>query len=142
MFQRLNLHLMKHRLRKWKPPVLKDTPAPRKLSRVIRFSLRYDLLITSNVLLIEEDEPTNSEESKSRVDSNRWQEAMKSEMNSMYENKVWTLADPPEGVKHIGCKLVYKKMSIWMVIFILTRQDWLPKVTSKDKELTLTKLFH
>ena len=42
-------------------------------------------------------------------DSERWLEAMKSEMDSMYENKVWTLVDPPEGVKPIECKWVFKK---------------------------------
>lgn len=30
-------------------------------------------------------------------------------MESMYPNQVWTLADPPEGVKPIGCKWVFKK---------------------------------
>ena len=34
--------------------------------------------------------------------------AMKSEMDSMSENKVWTLSDAPEGVKLIGCKHVLK----------------------------------
>ncbi|KAL8115939.1 hypothetical protein AgCh_022437 [Apium graveolens] len=34
---------------------------------------------------------------------------MKSEIDSMYENQVWTLVDPPEGVKPIGCKWVFKK---------------------------------
>ena len=34
---------------------------------------------------------------------------MKSEMQSMYDNKVWTLVDPPEGVKTIGCKWVFKE---------------------------------
>ena len=34
---------------------------------------------------------------------------MKSEMDSMSENKVWTLSDAPEGVKPIGCKWVFKK---------------------------------
>ena len=42
-------------------------------------------------------------------DSDRWQDAMKSEMDSMYTNKVWTLVDAPEGVNPIGCKWVYKK---------------------------------
>ncbi|KAL2541834.1 Uncharacterized protein Adt_02812 [Abeliophyllum distichum] len=60
------------RLRKWEPPVPKDTPAPRKSGRVIYFPLRYDLMITSNVLLIKKD------------DSKKWQEAKESEMNSMY----------------------------------------------------------
>ena len=30
-------------------------------------------------------------------------------MDSMYENQVWTLVDPPEGIKPIGCKWVFKK---------------------------------
>ena len=34
---------------------------------------------------------------------------MKSEMDSMSENKVWTLSDAPEGVKPIGWKWVFKK---------------------------------
>ena len=35
---------------------------------------------------------------------------MKSEMDSMYSNKVWDLVEPPvDGVKPIGCKWIYKK---------------------------------
>ena len=34
---------------------------------------------------------------------------MRSEMESMYENQVWTLVDPPENVKPIGYKWIYKK---------------------------------
>ena len=30
-------------------------------------------------------------------------------MDSMYDNQVWTLVDPLEGVKNIGCKWVFKK---------------------------------
>ena len=30
-------------------------------------------------------------------------------MDSMYVNKVWTLVDPPEAVRPIGCKWVFKK---------------------------------
>ncbi|KAL0428099.1 UNVERIFIED_CONTAM: Copia protein [Sesamum latifolium] len=30
-------------------------------------------------------------------------------MNSMGSNQVWTLVDPPKGVRPIGCKLVYKR---------------------------------
>ena len=42
-------------------------------------------------------------------DSDRWLEVMKSEMDSMYTNQVWTLVDAPEGVTLIGCKWVFKK---------------------------------
>ncbi|KAK8696315.1 hypothetical protein V6N13_001451 [Hibiscus sabdariffa] len=34
---------------------------------------------------------------------------MRSEMDSMSENQVWTLVEPPEGVKPIGCKWGFKK---------------------------------
>ena len=36
-------------------------------------------------------------------------EAMKSEMKSMKVNDVWTVVDPPKGVKPIGCKWVFKR---------------------------------
>ena len=34
---------------------------------------------------------------------------MKSELDSMYSNNVWTLVGLPQGVKPIGCKWVYKR---------------------------------
>ncbi|KAK8585371.1 hypothetical protein V6N13_076245 [Hibiscus sabdariffa] len=34
---------------------------------------------------------------------------MRSEIDSMSENQVWTLVEPPKGVKPIGCKWVFKK---------------------------------
>ncbi|WRX23199.1 Reverse transcriptase [Theobroma cacao] len=34
---------------------------------------------------------------------------MKSELDSMDYNKVWTLVDPSEGIKPIGCKWIYKR---------------------------------
>ena len=42
-------------------------------------------------------------------DSNKWLEAMKSEIGSMYENKVWTLEVLPEGRKAIQNKWIFKK---------------------------------
>ncbi|KAM1216942.1 hypothetical protein ACFX2J_013172 [Malus domestica] len=45
----------------------------------------------------------------SDIDSKRWQEAMKSEMDSIYQNQVWTLVDPPEGIVPVGNKWVFKR---------------------------------
>ncbi|KAL0445339.1 UNVERIFIED_CONTAM: Retrovirus-related Pol polyprotein from transposon RE1 [Sesamum latifolium] len=45
----------------------------------------------------------------SDIDSDKWLEAMKSEMDSMGSNQVWTLVDPPKGVRPVGCKWVYKR---------------------------------
>ena len=46
------------------------------------------------VMLLDHDEPTNYEEAMMSLDFVKWLEAMKSEMGSMYENKVWTLTCP------------------------------------------------
>ena len=48
------------------------------------------------VMLLDHDKPTNYEEAMMSPDSAKWLEAMKSEMGSMYENKVWTLIDLPD----------------------------------------------
>ena len=58
---------------------------------------------------MDHDEATSYQEAISSPDSNRWLEAMKYEMQSMYDNQVWTLIDPPNGLKTIGCKWVFRK---------------------------------
>ncbi|KAL0378524.1 UNVERIFIED_CONTAM: hypothetical protein Sradi_3157900, partial [Sesamum radiatum] len=52
--------------------------------------------------------PRTFGEAMSDIDSNKWLEAMKSEMDLMGSNQVWTLVDPPKGVRPVGCKWVYK----------------------------------
>ena len=42
-------------------------------------------------------------------DFDKWLNAMKFEMNSMYVNQVWTLIDALEGVTPIGYKWIFKK---------------------------------
>ena len=44
-----------------------------------------------------------------RSDSEKWLEAIKSEIESMKVNDVWILVDPPEGVKPIRCKWIFKR---------------------------------
>ena len=48
------------------------------------------------VRLLDHDKPMNYEEAMMSPDSDKWLEAMKFEMGSMYENKVWTLVDLPD----------------------------------------------
>ena len=50
------------------------------------------------------EDPITYMEAMQRSDSQKWLEAMKSEMESMEINSVWTLVDPLEGIKLIGCK--------------------------------------
>ena len=56
-------------------------------------------------MLLDHDGPTNYEEAMMSPDSAKWLEAMKSEMGSMYENKVWTLVDLPNDRQAIGMDL-------------------------------------
>ena len=42
-------------------------------------------------------------------DSDKWLEAMKSEIGSMYDNKVWTLVDLPNDRQAIENKWIFKR---------------------------------
>ena len=68
------------------------TTEPRRLTRVRSAPEWYGNLVLE-VMLLDHDEPTNYEEAMMSPDSAKWLEAMKCEMVSMYENKVWTLVD-------------------------------------------------
>ena len=76
----------------------------RRTSRICSVPERYGFLISEqkDVLLIENYEPTTYEESLNSSESDQWLNAMKSEMESMYTNQVWTLVNPPKGIKPIG----------------------------------------
>ena len=60
---------------------------PRWSTRV-RFAPEWYDNPVLEVMLLDHDEPTNYEEAMVIPDSAKWLEAMKSEMGSMYENKV------------------------------------------------------
>ena len=60
-------------------------------------------------MLIEQDEPMNYKEGMASLESEKWLEAMKSEIGSMYDNKVWTLMAIPEGRKAVENILIFKK---------------------------------
>ena len=60
-------------------------------------------------MVLDHDEPTNYEEVMRSPDSVKWLEARKSEMGSMYENKVWTLIDLPDDLRAIEIKWIFKR---------------------------------
>ena len=61
------------------------------------------------IMLLDHDEPMNYEEAMMSLDSAKWLEAMKSEIGSMYENKVWTLVDLPNDRQAIENKWIFKR---------------------------------
>ena len=72
-----------------------DTTEPRRSTRVRSAPEWYGNPILE-VMLLDNGEPMNYEEAMMIPNSDKWLEAMKSEMGSMYENKVWTLVDLPD----------------------------------------------
>ena len=73
----------------------------RRTRRVSHPPKRYNFLHDMQELHIHEesihdDDPTADEEALCDKDSLRWLEAMRTEMDFMYANQVWTLVDPPE----------------------------------------------
>ena len=58
-------------------------------------------------MLLDHDEPMNYEEMMMSPDSAKWLEAMKSEMGTMYENKVWTLVDLADDRQVIRLQRIY-----------------------------------
>ncbi|KAJ9541466.1 hypothetical protein OSB04_027972 [Centaurea solstitialis] len=55
------------------------------------------------------NEPTSYGKVVSGSESEQWQEAMKAEMQSMYDNQVWELTDLPQHCRAVGRKWVFKK---------------------------------
>ena len=86
-------------------PVIEPSIEPRRSGRIRNQIQRFE----DEVLLLDNDEPTTYKEAMMGPDSVKWLNAMKSEIESMYENQVWNLVDPPEGSKPIECKWIFKK---------------------------------
>ncbi len=67
------------------PMAIETPPQPRRSARIR--ALRGDLL------LLDDDEPATYAEAMMDPDSEKWQSAMRSEIDSMSENQVWNLVD-------------------------------------------------
>ena len=48
-------------------------------------------------------------EAMSDIDFEKWLNAMKSKIDLMHSNQVWTIVDPPADIVPIGLKWIYKK---------------------------------
>ena len=87
-------------------------------------------------MLLDHDKPMNYEEAMMSPDSAKWLEAMKSEMGSMYENKVWTLVDLPNDRQAIGINGSSRRRLTLTVMLLSTKLDLLQRVFDKFKGLT------
>ena len=117
------------------------TTKPRRSTRVRSAPEWYGNPVLE-VMFIDHDEPTNYEEAMVSPDSAKWLEAMKSEMGSMYENKVWTLVDLPDDRQAIENKWIFKKKTELTIMLLSIKLDLLRKVFDKFKGLTTMRPSH
>jgi hypothetical protein len=59
---------------------------------------------------MENDEPLTYKEAMVGPDSDKWLEAMESELKSMHDNQVWNLVDQIDSVRPVDCKGIFKKI--------------------------------
>jgi hypothetical protein len=84
---------------------------PRRSGRVVRQPDRFIGLGESSDFPegLNELDPRTYDEAVQDKDADSWKTAMESEIGSMDHNQVWELVEPPDGVKPIGCKWIYKR---------------------------------
>ena len=109
-----------------------NVPTPlRRSDRVPHQPDRYYSFLVRNDDPIEfhenNEDPITYMDAMQRSDSDKWLEAMKSEMESMKVNDVWILVDPPEGVKPIGCSGSSKGRGAQTERWRPIKPIWLPR---------------
>ena len=88
------------------------TKAPRRTGRVSRQPDQYVGHIVMNdvdTLLLKYSNLLTLNEAVNDSNSKKWREAMDLDIQSMHQNQVWHLVDPPEGIVSIGCKWIFTK---------------------------------
>jgi len=85
-----------------------ETTEPRRSTRTRAAPELYGDPVL-NFMVDESNDPATYEEAMMSPDSNKWLEAMKSEMESMNENQVWTLVDLPNDRKAVENKWIFKR---------------------------------
>ena len=94
------------------------------------------------VMLVEQDEPATYKEAMEGPESEKWLEAMKSEIGSMYDNQVWTMVDIPEGRKAVENKWIFNKKTDADGNVTVYKARIVAKGSDKFKGLTTMKPFH
>ena len=117
------------------------TTEPRRSTRVRPASEWYGNPVLE-VMFLDHDKPTNYEEAMMSPDSAKWLDPMKSEMGSMYENKVWTLVNLPDDRQAKSINISLRGRQMLTEISLSTKLDLSRKVFDKFKVLTTMSFSH
>ena len=75
----------------------------------VHYATKFYGQLVNAVTLTEHDEPANYKEAMESTESEKWLETIRSEIDSMYANKVCTWVDIPEDRKAVENKWIFKK---------------------------------
>ncbi|KAK1613921.1 hypothetical protein QYE76_019438 [Lolium multiflorum] len=119
-----------------------EATEPRRSTRERTTPDWYDPCL--NVMIVDnnDEDPATYEEAMMSPDSNKWQEAMKSEMGSIYDNQVWTLVDLPDSRKAVENKWIFKRKTDADGNITVYKARLVAKGSDKFKELTTMRLSH
>ena len=117
------------------------TTVPRRVTRMRTASEWYSNPVLK-VMLLDNNEPTSYGEAMVGPNSDKWLEAMKSEIGSMYQNKAWTLVDLPNDRQAIEINGSLRRRWMWMVMSPSMKLDLWRRVFHKFKELTTMRFSH
>ena len=117
------------------------TTEPRRTTRTRTASEWYGDPVLK-VMLLDNNEPTSYGEAMVGPYSDKWLEAMKSEIGSMYHNKAWTLVDLPDDRQAIVINGSLRRRWTWTVMSPSMKLDLWRRVFHKFKELTTMRFSH
>ena len=117
------------------------TTIPRRVTRM-RTTLKWYSYPVLKVMLLDNNEPTSYGEAMVGPNSDKWLEAMKSEIGSMYQNKAWTLVDLPDDRQAIEINVSLRRRWTWTVMSPSIKLDLWRRVFHKFKELTTMRFSH
>ena len=117
------------------------TTKPRRSTRT-RTALEWCGNPILKVMLLDNNEPTSYGEAMVGPNSDKWLEAMKSEIGSMYQNKAWTLVDLPDDRQAIEINGSLRRRRTWTVMSPSMKLDLWRRVFHKFKELTTMRFSH
>ncbi|KAL0293961.1 UNVERIFIED_CONTAM: hypothetical protein Scaly_3132100 [Sesamum calycinum] len=114
-------------------------------TRESRLPERYGFVGLTSQL---DNDPKTYGEAMSDIDSDKWLEAMKSKMDSIDSNQVWTLVDPPKGIKPVmDVKMAFLNGYVEEDIFMDQSEDFTSveknrrSVISKGPSMASNKLL-
>ena len=93
------------------------------------------------VMLLDNNEPTSYGEAMVGPYSDKWLEAMKSEIGSMYQNKAWTLVNLPDDRQAIKINGSLRRRRTWTVKLPSMKLDLWQRVFSQVQGVDYDEFF-